>query len=122
VDHSALARNGAMARIGVGAAFLLLPAAATRPLVGPDAERPAAKMLARGLGIRDVILGVGLLRATARKESLRAWQVGASVADGADALAMLVAFRQLRRFGRSAAIAAAATSAVLGGYASTRLE
>ena len=122
MDHAALARNGAMARIGVGAAFLLLPVAATRPLVGPDAERPATKMFVRGLGIRDVLLGVGLLRAASRKESLRPWQIAGSVADGTDALATLATFGHLRRFGRVAAIAAAATSAVLGGYASSQLE
>jgi hypothetical protein len=53
---------------------------------GPDdaASGPIAPGLARGLGARDAVLGLGILAAVLRRESSRGWLLAAAGADAAD--------------------------------------
>src|SRR4051794_7008900 len=46
-------------RIALGAALVARPEAATSMWVGRDGDRPGGRVLARGLGARDVALGAG---------------------------------------------------------------
>lgn len=59
-----------------------------RPWIGSDASRPAAKLLARAIGARDLVLGLGTLQSPDRR-----WLGAALVADTAD-LALTVAARE----------------------------
>ena len=48
------------------------------------ASGPIATGLARGLGARDAVLGLGILAAVLRRESSRGWLLAAAGADAAD--------------------------------------
>ena len=68
-----------------GASFLLAPSPILRIWWPDDAAcGPIAPGLARGLGARDVALGLGILAAVLRRESSRGWLVAAAGADAAD--------------------------------------
>lgn len=68
-----------------GAAFLLTPSPILR-IWWPDevASGSITAGLARGLGARDVVLGMGILSAVLRGESSRGWLMAAAGADTAD--------------------------------------
>lgn len=96
-----LAANVAWARIGLGATAMLLPALPLRPWVGGEvARRRGAKVLARALGARDIALGLGVILALRHDAPVRGWVEGGGLADAGDALATLLAFSALPRFGR----------------------
>jgi hypothetical protein len=72
-------------RFVFGASFLLTPSPILR-IWWPDdaASGPIAPGLARGLGARDAVLGLGILAAVLRRESSRGWLLAAAGADAAD--------------------------------------
>ena len=57
-----LARLGGWIRVVAGTAFVLAPRRAARPWVGSGGDTHGAQLLARSMGIRDLLLGVGLLQ------------------------------------------------------------
>lgn len=66
-------------RVGAGAVLLLLPGLAA----GRDAS---GRMLARTIGIRDVVLGAGQVWASGQGEAMRlAWMRAGTASDVADA-------------------------------------
>lgn len=84
-------------RTGVGASLVVAPRWAGRIWVGDDADGDGTAVFARALGARDVVLGSGILAATATHESrlvTRLIQLGA-LADLADMTATLIAWRNL---------------------------
>jgi hypothetical protein len=89
------------------------PAAAIRAWTGGPATT-AARVAARGLGARDVVLGVGALAALSGEGSARRWLQGAAVADAADFAATLAAFDDLPRVRRALWLLTAGTAAVVG--------
>jgi hypothetical protein len=72
-------------RFVFGASFLLAPSPILR-IWWPDdaASGPIALGLARGLGARDAVLGLGILAAVLRRESSGGWLLAAAGADAAD--------------------------------------
>jgi hypothetical protein len=73
-------------RFVLGASFLLAPSPILR-IWWPDeaASGPIALGLARGLGARDAVLGLGILAAVLRRgESSGGWLLAAAGADAAD--------------------------------------
>ena len=108
----ALGRFTAICRVGVGAAFIAQPQLWMRPWIGTDAERPAARLLSRALGARDVVLGLGTLQSTTRE-----WLAAALVADAADLLLTIAAGDELPRRGRVLVTAIAGTGVALGAVA-----
>src|SRR5688572_24557925 len=89
-------RTGALARVGFGAAMLAVPGVMARGWIGADGARPGVKAIMRGLGVRDVILGLGQLYAVDEGRDLERWARLGMAADGVDALATLLAARHLR--------------------------
>ena len=81
-----------------GASFLLAPSPILR-IWWPDdgASGPIASGLARGLGARDAVLGLGILAAVVRRESSRGWLLAAAGADAAD---LLLTWTNVYPFGR----------------------
>jgi hypothetical protein len=82
-------------RIGVGGALMVAPRWAGRLWVGPGADGPGSLVLARALGARDVALGARILAAVRNGEPTGPWVTAGFVADGADAVASLIARRHL---------------------------
>lgn len=101
IDVDATVRAVAFGRIGLGVGYTLTPALALRAWPG----RPAAtagdgavlRMMARSTGGRDIGLGLGVLFAQKHDAPVRGWLEAAMLADVADALAILIAFKHLPR-------------------------
>ena len=105
------ARWLAYGRIAIGVAALVVPPRLARPWVGPHADLPAARVLSRALGGRDLALGLGVLLALRHDGPARGWVEAGGLADTGDLVATLLSFRALPTRGRWAVAAAAAGAA-----------
>jgi hypothetical protein len=115
-----IARLVAVGRVGFGVALVVAPERVTSLWLGSDAGRPGAQVLTRGLGARDLALGVGALGAA--ESQLAPWVAAAIVADTADLIATVAAGKALPLAGRALVGAVAAGGAVLGTIALTGLR
>lgn len=123
VDHRSVARITASGRVAVGTALLVVPGAVTRGWIGPTGAAPGARLLGRGLGVRDLTLGLGVLGALGRGDPrARDWIRASAVADGGDAVATVLAYRHLPRRARFGVLALAAGAAALGFVAAENLD
>jgi hypothetical protein len=102
----------AAGRVGFGVALIVSPGRATSLWLGGDASRPAARVVIRGLGARDLALGVGAL--VVPESELRPWVAAAIVADTADLIGTVAAGGSLPRAGRIVVGALASGGAALG--------
>lgn len=82
-----LARTLGLMRAAVGAVCLFWPRRLARLWTG-DAT-PSTAMAMRGLGGRDLALGLGLLRAIENEGHVARWLEAGAVADASDTLAAL---------------------------------
>jgi hypothetical protein len=124
MDVATLARAQAINRVAFGVAMMLRPDLPGRLWIGPHAADDRAKVLARGVGARDLALGAGALlaeRAADRDWARRAFAAHA-LADGVDLLAILAAGRRLPPGARLAGGAVAAGSAAVAGAYAARLR
>ncbi|MGH3319117.1 MAG: hypothetical protein ACRDN9_02865 [Streptosporangiaceae bacterium] len=101
----------AVGRVALGVSLLAAPGPLLRPWTGQPAELPAARMLARAMGGRDLALGLGALTALSRNGQSRGWVLAGAAADGADLVATVLAWPALPRAGRWVAAAAAGSGA-----------
>jgi hypothetical protein len=115
VEARLIARAVAVGRIGFGAGLVIAPQRFTNLWLGYDSGRAGTQVVSRGLGARDVALGVGLLAADERQ--LGAWVTGAVMADAADLVATIAAGRSLPVAGRALVGALALGGAALGAVA-----
>ena len=90
--------------------------------IGDDGDRPAVKLLARALGVRDLVVGLGTAVALDRGAPVRGWLEGAAVADAVDFVATLAAGDSIPRNGRRSVLLIAAVSAVSCALLSRALE
>jgi hypothetical protein len=101
VDVDATVKAVALGRIGLGVGYTLTPALALRAWPGrPPAtasDGALLRMMARSTGGRDIGLGLGVLFAQKHDTPVRGWLEAAMLADVADALAILFAFKHLPR-------------------------
>jgi hypothetical protein len=118
----------AVARIGLGVTALVRPSVPLRPWVGAPADEPAAQVLGRALGARDLVLGLGALAATrpvpGAARSAGAWYAAGALSDALDAAVTAAAWPHLPRATRWLVAASAAGGAVAGaaGVLATILE
>ena len=123
VDHRSIARITAAGRVAIGAALLIAPRAATRAWIGESGGQAGAKLLARGLGGRDLILGLGVINALDRGDPRAAdWVRASALADGADAVGTALAFRHLPKRSRFGVLLLAGGAAVVGFVAADNLD
>jgi len=94
VDTRTIARLLACARIGIGVSLFAAPQTAASLWLGHRVT-PGGALLARGLGARDVALGVGQLVALDEDGDAGPWLDAGVAADAADALGVLLARREL---------------------------
>jgi hypothetical protein len=103
-----LARALAWTRIALGALLVAAPAVAD-PFLGPaEARRAGSRVLARGLGARDLALGTGVLLALRHDAPVRGWVEAGGLADAGDAVGILLGFSRLPRTLRWVMLAASA--------------
>jgi hypothetical protein len=85
----------ALGRAAFGAAVLAAPRTAGTMLSGEGGATPDAQAFLRGMGGREVGLGVGLLAATRAGASGRPWLVAGVLSDTGDMLGIAGAWRDL---------------------------
>jgi len=111
-----LAYGLALNRVLFGARFLVQPSAAGPSWIGRRRARDtAAQLFVRGLGARDVGLGVGALVALRRSDltEARRWMLAHLLADGTDLAATLAAAARLPgRPARVATVVSGASTAI----------
>ena len=108
-----LARLIAAGRIAIGAGLVLAPRLSTRPWIGADAGRPGAKVLARAMGSRDLVIGAIALHTLGNAQVAPRWQKAGAAVDAVDLAATLAARRELPR-GGVALVVAMATCGIAG--------
>lgn len=116
MDPKIVAKALAGTRIAIGLALFVAPARAGRPWIGDAVDDDGTRMATRGLGARDVALGVGMLAALEAGAPVRRWIEAGAAADLGDAAASALSHR-----GRPAPIVAgsilvAGGAAALGTY------
>lgn len=111
IDHRHVARLLATGRVGLGVLLFLRPRSA-RSWIGEVVDQPGGRVAVRALAARDLVIGLGVLRALDRGESIRPWLAFSATADLADTTATLGAIRRLPR-GALGALALAAGSAAI---------
>jgi hypothetical protein len=111
-----LAAALALNRCAFGLGYLLAPARMGRGWVDQAAERPATQVMIRGLGARDLSLGIGALWSIANDEaSVRPWFAAHALSDAADLVATVAASKDLppRRVAFAGAMAGVSTAIAL---------
>jgi len=112
MDAKQTAKINGIGRAVIGAAMTAAPTLATRGWIGDDAATPGGKVIGRALGIRDLVLGAGLVQALESGAPTRGWIAAAAAADAVDAAATLLNWSDLPRAGRIGILALAVGSAV----------
>jgi hypothetical protein len=93
-----VARLLAWGRILFGGFALLAPRRFERMWVGDATEGTPSHMAIRGLGGRDVAIGLGILKAMEQGGRVRGWLEAGAVADASDALGTLGAWGELPKW------------------------
>jgi hypothetical protein len=101
-------------RLIFGVAFITNPKLMDEGWIGRQARLPGAQVLARGVGSRDLALGLGGVQAAVRDDgSARAWMGAAALCDAVDFAATLAAGRRIPRRPRTTVLAIAGGATVL---------
>ena len=109
----------AVGRVAYGTGLVLAPTAFARAWIGGRARDPRTRVMCRGLGARDLILGAGSLLSMRRADlgSPRWWFAAQALSDGVDLVATLAVGDALpapRRRGVAGMAAASAAIAAAG--------
>jgi hypothetical protein len=105
-----------------GVAFIAKPTLMDQAWIGKQARLPGAQLLARGVGARDLVLGLGGLQAVARDDgSARPWLAAAGICDAVDFGATWAAGRRIPRQARIGVLAIAGVSALLSAIAAAKI-
>jgi hypothetical protein len=103
-----------LGRLTFGAALMTAPAGFGRLLAGDDAREPAVRTGLRAYGTRDVVLGLGTLRAVATGSDVAPWLAAGVASDILDTAAQAADWQHLPADRRAGGVAAAVASAAVG--------
>ena len=117
-----LAQLVAVGRVGLGILAIVAPQVPLRPWVGERSGDPGALLLARGLGARDLALGLGTVLALRQDGPVRGWVEAGGLADAGDTLFTLQRFGHLPSRGRWLVLTAAAGATVAAGLAARGVD
>jgi hypothetical protein len=104
----------AITRMVLGVAALAAPAVAGRTLAGAGGAEPDAQAFLRGMGGREVGLGLGLLATIQEGGSVRPWLIAGVLADCGDMAGLAGAWRHMPPAKRWPGLGAAGLGAALG--------
>lgn len=107
-----LAAGMGVAIVAFGAAPLLAPRSFAR-LFGLTPSEPAETSVVRSVGLRDVVMGLGLWSAAAHGGRYAPWLLGRLLTDGGDGAAVGIAVAQGARRPRFVALGGLALAATL---------
>lgn len=118
MDPRLIAQLVAGGRVVVGLALMASPPLITRRWVGDaESEHVGTRVMATGLGVRDVVVGAGTLAAVrAGGDASRAWLIGSMAADLGDLYATLRHARDLPTPAVSSAVAVAGGATAAGAW------
>jgi hypothetical protein len=112
LDHRQVARLLAAIRIVAGAALVIAPRTIGIRWVGDDAARAGTRLFIRTMGIRDLALAVGTMRALNHRGPAREWVLASATSDAVDVVATVLAMPSIGvRRGLPSAITALLASA-----------
>ena len=114
MDHRQVVRILSTLRVVIGAVLVVAPGVAGRRWIGEPADDARVKVAIRGLGARDVALGLGALRALDRGEPARGWVQLAAIGDTTDAVSGVLGARRLGLVRSLATVVSAGGAAALG--------
>lgn len=107
-----------LGRILFGTVFIAQPKIMDQGWIGRQARLPGAQVLARGVGARDLALGLGGVQAAVRSDgSARAWMAAAALCDAVDFGATWSAGRRIPRKQRASVLVIASGAAALSAIA-----
>jgi len=95
VDTRQLVRVLALLRAAIGVVLIALPGRAGARWIGEPAADRRVKLVARGLGARDLAIGLGTYQALQSGAPVKPWVQAAALSDTSDAVSGLLASRQL---------------------------
>jgi hypothetical protein len=104
----------AMGRLAFGVAALAAPAAAGRALAGAGGAEPDAQAFLRGMGGREIGLGLGILAALRADRPVRPWLVAGVLADSSDIAGIAGTWEHLPPAKRWLGVATAGGAAAVG--------
>ncbi len=122
MDERDQARGLALLRVLLGAGFFLAPRLGVRAWTGEAVPSIGAVVAARGVGARDVAIGLGTLIALEHKGAIRGWLEAGVIADAADATSALFAGRRMSARRRFLFAVSGAASALLGARLASSFE
>jgi hypothetical protein len=103
-----------IARVAFGVAFIAKPMLMDRAWIGKQARVPGAQLLARAVGARDLVVGLGGLQAVARDDgSARPWLAAGAICDAVDFGATWAAGRTIPRQARRGVLGVAGVFSLL---------
>ena len=114
VEDRDLARMIGLARVAIGIASFLAPTRFARLWTGERSDAAITPMAIRGLGARDVAIGIGLLNAIENGGSTRGWLEASALSDASDAVATLAEWGRLPGWRRLGLFGLEVGSALLG--------
>ena len=118
-----LAAGLAATRVAFGLGYLAAPGAAASGWIGRTANREQAKLLARGFGVRDLVLGLGALYALAdERADPRPWFLAQAVAEASDCLTTIATPGELPRSGYLVGVGLTSASTAIALAAATGLR
>lgn len=116
MDPHRISRLLAAGRVAVGLGLFLAPSRLGRGWLGEVADEPGTTVATRGLGARDLALGVGALATSDDPDRGRRWIEAGIVADVGDALATLLTADDRPAGATAAHVAVAGGAAALGAW------
>jgi hypothetical protein len=112
-----------LGRFVFGVAFIAKPSLMERAWIGKEARLPGAQLLARAIGARDLVLGLGGFQAVARKDgSASAWLAAAGICDVVDFGATWSAGRRIPPQARRGVLAVAGVFSLLSAIAAVAIS
>lgn len=84
-----------LGRLAFGAALIVAPRQFGRMFLGDEAAEPAVRIALRTYGTRDVVLGLGTLRAVSAGADPRPWLTAGITADALDTAIQIGEFSDL---------------------------
>lgn len=120
-DEDAI-RTFGWVRILAGAVLLLLPRLGTKVWTNEDTSDATTDLALRGMGVRDVALGVGLVTSLEKGAPVRGWLEAGALVDAGDAFATLTSWRDLGRIRGLFFLATEVASAYYGSQLAARVD
>ena len=114
MDDRSVARLIGAGRLGFGVALLAAPTRTSRVWLGPTSGEGPVQVFTRAIGARDLVLGLGLLRAAEAGDPVAPWLRAGAVVDALDTLSTIAAFRRLPKVLRFGVTAIGVGAAVAG--------